>query len=47
MTVVLTADALKKLASGFGVNSIEYNAIIEAASQSDFLAFRNPVRSIN
>ena len=38
MAVALTADALKKLASGFGVNSIEYNAIIEAAARSDFLA---------
>ncbi|UEP38094.1 hypothetical protein LL998_19215 [Burkholderia ambifaria] len=38
MTSALNEKALKKLADGFGFNSEKYNAIIEAAEKSSFLA---------
>ncbi|MDN7426570.1 hypothetical protein [Burkholderia sp. AU45388] len=38
MAVDLNKKALKKLADGFGFNSVKYNAIIEAAKKSSFLA---------
>src|ERR1700712_175611 len=38
MTVTLTKNALDKLASCFGLNSDQYNAIVSAAVTSPFLA---------
>ncbi|HHY6928935.1 TPA: hypothetical protein ACV4T7_002847 [Burkholderia ambifaria] len=38
LTSALNEKALKKLADGFGFNSEKYNAIIEAAEKSSFLA---------